>query len=682
MRALANCAADGLFSKNATEGQKFRGFMLFQKFIQGLAAAKEKDFVKYLFTRNLMKCMINQAAKEDRYVHRAAVKSLKTVVDVVEAEPSFLLTVLTELLGKHGGYVFDQRTHSKTIEKLLQYTTQGEADAIFAMLRAPIVSIKDEEDVQVEKLRRVYADYLFKICTPEKAQSEGTSEDFQSAKGNILATAVREMAVCAYTKTDGSFKPDLSEKSREYFRNRLESAFARLTKRREDYRYLCDAVASIEPSAVEMSEEIETERKAALKALKKLIKSSSKSNEQEGSLLGLALLYTITILQLYNGDPDALNTLTDLKQCSEKIQEADDAASALLIEILLSLVSQPSPMMRQITQQVFEAFTAQFSADALERLTDPLTAEENIKGQQALFSAEDEEMVDADASDDEDVEEDDEDDGDDEDEISEIGSDVEFVTLNGAGGEDEDAEEGSHEEEEEGEGDDAQAQELADLDDALAKVLRSHRLDKDEDAESSDNDSDMTDSEMMALDDKLVEVFKQRTKKSNKKKENKDAKETMIIFKHRIMDFLDIYVKKEAQNPLAFDLLLPLLELIRTTSTKDLSNKAMKVISDFSDAFKKGKSKSKTSGTDIDTTARMELLQKVLQEATRDQSHAFARAVSMCALLLATSLAAAGEVERAIDAYTSAMKDFAKGTKYQPTIFSDFTNWLQSCPKP
>lgn len=652
--------------------------MLFQKFIQGFAVAKAKNFVRHLFTRNLMKCMINQAAKEDRYVHRAAVKSLKTAVEAVEAEPSFLLPVLTELLGKHGGYDFDQRTHSKTIEKLLLYTMQDEADAIFALLRDPIASIKDEDEAQVEKLRRVYADYLFKICTPEKAQSEGAPEDSQSAKGKILATAVREMASCAYTKTDG-FSPELSEKSREYFRNRLESAFAKLTKRREDYRYLSDAVASIEPSAVQMSAEIEAERKAALKALRKLIRSSSKAGEQEGSLLGLALLYAITILQLYNGDPDALNTLADLKQCSEKIQEADDAASALLIEILLSLVSRPSPMMRQITQQVFEAFTSQFSAEALEGLTEPLTAEENLKGQQALFSAEDEEMVDADGSDD-DENEDEEEEEDDEDEISEIGSDVEFVTLNGAGQEDEDGE--GESDEEEGDGDEAQTQELADLDDALAKVLRSHRLDKDEDAESSDNDSDMTDSEMMALDNKLVEVFKQRTKKSNKKKENKDAKETMIIFKHRIMDFLDIYVKKEAHNPLAFDLLLPLLELIRTTSTKDLSNKAMKVISDFSDAFKKGKAKSKTSGTDADMSTRLELLQKVLHEATRDQSHVFARAVSMCALLLASSLAAAGEVEGAIDAYSSVMKEFAKGAKYQATIFSDFTNWLQSCPKP
>jgi DNA polymerase phi len=646
-----------LFSKNATEGQKYRGFLIFQKFLGGLAAIKDATLVKELYTRNFMKCLMNQAAKEDRYLHLAANKSLKTIEEVVESEPSFLLPTLAQLLGKHGAYDFDLRTKSKTIEKLLQVPFTEDIDGVFSLLQHPVIVVQDGDAAEAERLRRVYADYLVKICTSDKTQLSGDVNKSE-ARGVILEMAVKQLTSCAYSKNAGHFKPELSTKTREYFRNRLESAFAKLTRRQEDYGYLCNAVLAIDASAVQMSSEIEAERKAAVKALKKLVKNSQKSTKDGESTLGLALLYAITILQLYNGDPDALSTLADLKQCSEKIGEGDNDASALLIEILLSLVSRPSPMMRQITQEVFESFTSQFTQDALGRLTEPLLAEENIKGQQALFDAEDEEMLDAaedsGASNSEDEEEEDID----EDEISELGSDVEFVTLNGAAP---DAEEDS--DDEAGEGD---AQAYADLDAKLEEILGSHRLDKDKDADSSD-ESDMTDSEMMQYDQKLAEVFKHRMQKPNKKKEQQDAKETMIIFKHRILDFLDIYVKKEAQNQLAFGLLLPLLQLTRTTSTKEVGNKAVKVIGNFSDAVKKQKTKSGGSA---------ELLHDILQEATKDSSHAFARAVSTSGLLVASSI---NDVEKVMDTYYSSLKDWAlRGAAVQASLYSDWLNWLQA----
>ncbi|KAI0176827.1 DNA polymerase phi-domain-containing protein [Pestalotiopsis sp. NC0098] len=648
---------DGLFSKNATEGQKYRGFLIFQRFLSGLAAIKDSTLVKEMFSRNLMKCLLNQAAKEDRYLHLAANKSLKIVEEVVDAEPAFLLPILTQLLGKHGAYDFDLRAKAKTIEKILQASFTEDVDAVFDLLEKPIIKIKDGDDAEVEKLRRVYADYLVKICTSDKVHGDAEKT---AARGKILEKAIKQLTSYAYSKSDISFSPELSTKTRDYFRSRLESAFAKLTRRQEDYSYLCNAVLTIDASAVQMSDEIEAERKTAVKALKKLVKASTKASKRSGSSLGLALLYAITILQLYNGDADALSTLEDLKQCSEKMDEADNDASALLVEILLSLVSRPSPMMRQITQQVFESFTSQLTEDALERLTEPLMAEENIKGQQALFDAEDEEMLDV--AEGEDGSDDDDDDVE-EDEISEIGSDVEFVTLNGeAPEEDEDSDEEAEE------ADESDAQAYADLDAKLEEILGSHRLDKDKDADS-DDESDLSDSDMMEFDQKLAEVFKQRVQKPNKKKENQDAKETMIIFKHRILDFLDIYVKKEAQNPLAFGLLVPLLQVIRTTSTKEIGNKAAKVIGDLADAVKKQKKSSKTGGS-------VELLQQVLQEAGKDSSHAYARAVSASGLLLASSI---GDVEKVMDVYYASLKDWAlRGAANQASLYSDWLNWLQA----
>ncbi|KAL7629651.1 DNA-directed DNA polymerase [Parahypoxylon ruwenzoriense] len=677
---------DGLFSKNASDAQKFRGFLIFQKFLEGLAA-EHADLVRELFTRNLMKCLMNQAAKEDRYLHRAALKSLQSIEKAVQAAPEFLLPVLKELLGKHGAYDFDQRTNSKTIENLLQWATPANAWDVLKLLRDPIV-IANDNAAEIEKFRQVYAGYVSKLAIQAKPTPEASSDNDVT---NVAELGVRELAACAYS-VQPQFQPNLSEKSREVFRRLLASTIGKVMRRRDDAEYLCHAVVSVEPTAVNMSGEIQTEQSNALRAIQKLLKASKKlGSKGEGASLGLALLYAITILQLYDGAPDAVSILQDLQRCSEKMKSKEGGSSELLVEILLTLVSRPSSMMRQISEQVLEAFTSQVSPEALELLTEPLFAEENEKGYQALFENLEDEDVEMDDAEESGSEED----GDaDSDEVSEIGSDVEFLTLNGAevasdnedGDEDDESEDGN-EDDGDNEKADADAQELAELDDALAKVLGSHRLDKDKDAESSDNDSDMTDSEMMALDDKLVEVFKQRAKTAgSKKKDKKDAKESVIMFKHRVIDLLALYIKHEAANPLAFNILLPLLEVVRTTTSKPLSNKAVVTIENFSKAFKKARAthiadnddKSDESEIKIDAKERLLLMQEIHAQAARDMSHAFGRAASAASLLVASSLFADDKenIDRINAVYAQTFAECQKGkTKMQGFFFSDWVNW-------
>ncbi|KAI1466872.1 DNA polymerase phi-domain-containing protein [Daldinia caldariorum] len=665
---------DGLFSKNASDAQKFRGFGIFQKFLHGLAAGKP-DFAKELFTRNLMKCLMNQAAKEDRYLHRAALKSLQSIERAVEVSPELLLLVLNELTGKAGAYDFDQRTSTKTIENLLQWATPDNAKSVLKLLRDPILVVESASDA--EKLRQVYAGYVSKLAI----QAKPASSDNEGV--NIAELGVKELAACAYS-VQSQFKPELSDKSRETFRRLLASTIGKVMRRRDDAEYLCNAVISVEPSAVDMSGEIKAERDSALKAIRKLLKTSKKSDSKNaGASVGLALLYAITILQLYDGAPDALGILQDLESCSEKMKSKEGGSSELLVEILLALVSQQSPMMRQISEQVFEAFTSQITPEALELLTEPLLAEENQKGYQALFENledEDVEMDDAEDSGSEDEAEELDD------EISEIGSDVEFVTLNGTEATPDDEDDNEDEDEDE-DGEDEQqgeadAKELADLDDALAKVLGSHRLDKDKDAESSDNDSDMTDSEMMALDDKLVEVFKQRAKNAGKKKEKKDTKESVIMFKHRVLDLITLYLKHEAANPLAFGLLLPLLGVVHSTTAKPLANKAVAAIENFSKAFKKARAAASSDNKhelQLDATAQLALMREIHQRAAKDAAHAYGRAASTASLLVASSLvaAAAGDHVGDVNAlYAHTFTECQKGALKLPGFFfTDWVNW-------
>lgn len=116
--------------------------MIFQKYLHGFASV-DKSLVKELFTRNLMKCLINQAAKEDRYLHRAALKALQSIEKVVEAHHDLLIPILKVLMGKFGLYDFDQRTASKTLENLLQWVTPDNSKRVLKLLREPILNLKE-----------------------------------------------------------------------------------------------------------------------------------------------------------------------------------------------------------------------------------------------------------------------------------------------------------------------------------------------------------------------------------------------------------------------------------------------------------------------------------------------------------------------------------------------------------
>lgn len=336
-----------------------------------------------------------------------------------------------------------------------------------------------------------------------------------------------------------------------------------------------------------MDEDITSAKDRAISTMEKLLKKVKKAADKEKvPLQALALLYSLVIFQLYNGESEALSILDELKLCYDKLirrkdtENSDVEASEVLVELLLSFISKPSALLRKVTQHVFSAFMGEMTAGGLKLMTDVLESSESLKGQQELFDQEqaDEDEMDVDGSSDE------------------LDSDVEVIEMNGENGPTHDSDDEEDEEDDDEEEEDEDDEEAQKLDDALAKLLGTHRLDLDGKEEDSDSDADMSDSEMMALDSKLVEIFSQRKKQPNKKQEKKDAKETMVNFKSRVLDLLEIYVKKQPTNPLAFGLLLPLLQLVRATKTAQLSERAKNIIASFAKASKGAK---KEGSTDI-----------------------------------------------------------------------------------
>ena len=542
----------------------------------------------------------------------------------------------------------------------------GNATKVIKSLVDPTLLVQgDASDVikEAESRRQFLADNLSNLVR--------SSIGNESKNGDWIQTeAIPTLAQFAYGQREDC-QPLVSTKTQDLFRTRLMSAFGHLLSDIQGYSYPCDLLQTIPTDAIAMDEEIAEARDQGISTMRKILKKIKKDKAQnKAPLQALALLYSLVVFQLYNGESEAVSILDELKICYDKLirgkntDDSDADASEVLVELLLSFVSKPSVLFRKVSQHVFTAFMPEITAGGLKLITDVLESDESLRGQQELFDQEPEDI--------EDMEEDGDDDMD---------SDVEVTDMNADEGQfnghldDEDESSDDKEEDDddaEGEVEEEENDAAKQLDDALAAALGTHRLDQDADADS-DSDADMTDSEMMALDSKLIEIFSQRKKEPNKKQEQKDAKENMVNFKSRVLDLLETYVKKQATNPLAYGLLMPLLVLIRTTKTKQLADRAYGIISAFAKASKSTKETGSSNTSDL-----VKLLRAVHAEASNDMSHPFARAASSSSLLIASSLYRADKnnLEKVCKIYNDTLVRWArKEVKLQQVFFNDFVGW-------
>jgi DNA polymerase phi len=95
------------------------------------------------------------------------------------------------------------------------------------------------------------------------------------------------------------------------------------------------------------------------------------------------MLYSLAMLQLYDGDTDAPGILQDLnayqknlRRKSSKLQHAEE--SDPMLEILLSFASKPSRFFHQTGLQAFRTFSSQLSRSGLQALIRVCQSEDGI----------------------------------------------------------------------------------------------------------------------------------------------------------------------------------------------------------------------------------------------------------------------------------------------------------------
>jgi len=241
---------------------------------------------------------------------------------------------------------------------------------------------------EAELRRQLLGDYLLNMV--QKVNVLDESKDTSWVEDQALPLLAR----FAYSQ-ELECKPALSEKTRTLFRNRLMSAFAHLLSDLKGYSYPCNLLQKFSPDAVEMDNGIVGAKDQAISTLLKILKKAEKAQpEKKAPLQALALLYSLVIFQLYNGEPEAVSILDELRICYDKFirhkdtEESNVDVSEVLVELLLSFISKPSALLRKVTQHVFGAFMAEITVGGLKLMTDVLESDESLRGQQQLFDQE------------------------------------------------------------------------------------------------------------------------------------------------------------------------------------------------------------------------------------------------------------------------------------------------------
>nr|XP_057943713.1 myb-binding protein 1A-like protein [Doryrhamphus excisus] len=343
-----------------------------------------------------------------------------------------------------------------------------------------------------------------------------------------------------------------------------------------------------------------------LESVANLKKKSKKGQLAETS--AFQQLFLLIGLHLFKAPDELLDIMKDLQSCVDKAQqkkvkkkktkqaneqEAEPEWVEVLVDILLSLLSQPSRHIRQVCKTVFASICPHVNAAALTAILDVLDPERDSEEDSAFVVVEDSKKAKKKK-----VEEEKDEEMDEESDTS-----------------DDDSEEEEDESMEEQEVDQNFKMELMKVlqqKNALAAVEG-----------GSDDDDDLDDDAMMELDKSLSVLFSEQKKKMQAKKDDKAKlqKEKTLVrdFKIKVLDLVEVFVARQAGSPLVLGLVEPLLSIIDRGMTSGSEQQEQDFLRKAADIFKNQLCRSKVyCKTADDRQGELhDLLHKLMQKTQK-----------------------------------------------------------------
>ena len=374
-----------LFATSSSKERKYWGFSLFQRMIPDTPA----DSLSNLFTKNLMRCLINQLALPERYLHRAAEKSIKAIFARARSNTNTNAPLLKALLDPVNGEInFDKSTKTKTVEKLTSILNDPAFEQVVEIYQDLILRPGVEDEKIAASRRQSAVDQL--VSAVRSIQSHPTEEVLEKSECllNIRRT-LGLLAKYAYFDVDNASdhqeknpSPKISQVSRKMFRTRISSCLSSLVAKSiaEPSSFAFDLVSDIycrqesanHPKTVlNLDDHVRSVLEEAWQTLRKIHAQSGLDADEEMRFFhAIELLYSLTILQVHDEEADAVAILVELNHSFQPLLHKKMRArgSATLIEILLTFIAKPSQLFRRLAQQVFTACASELDDAALESM--------------------------------------------------------------------------------------------------------------------------------------------------------------------------------------------------------------------------------------------------------------------------------------------------------------------------
>ncbi|KAK6475399.1 myb-binding protein 1A-like protein [Huso huso] len=320
-----------------------------------------------------------------------------------------------------------------------------------------------------------------------------------------------------------------------------------------------------------------------LQSVEALHKKAKKSQNMETA--AFQQLFLLVGIHLFKTPEESVELINDLQNCLENAQEKKSkkkkaTASSeeseepqwveVMVEILLTLLSQPSRLMRQVSKTVFGRMCPHVTQRALQIILDVLDPEKDEEESGVVVTDQKDSRKQKKEKKPADNEEE-EGEGSDSSEEDSDSSDDEEV---GGGEEDEDDEEKE------------KVNENFRLE--LMKVLQGKNALDTEGAESDEEELD--DDTMMELDQNISALFSEQKKRIQAKKDEKEnmRKEKALVrdFKIKVLDLIEVFLSKQAESPLVFGIIEPLLGIIEGSMGSESSQQEQDFLRKTADIFR------------------------------------------------------------------------------------------------
>lgn len=315
---------------------------------------------------------------------------MKILLQRAESEAQAAASILDCLLSPPNGHInFDQVTKSKTIEKLIALVDISALSDVSQVL-GRLASKPGTLDHRAAASRRQLIGDLFvnlvRSKQPKDFAGDSISSCISPGAHQLLSLLVRFAYFTqddASESTQNADEPPMSQVTHDMFKTRLSSCLTYLTAKSANPAPFAFHVVSIIHTQerrkdflrplIEMEDAVGEVIGKAWKTLENICATQQTLSQEENPLLTVfQLLFSLAILQVYNGDPDAVNILDELQDGYNKLTDRMTAgcgkSSEILVEVILSFISKPSLLFRRLGQRAFSACTSDLDKIGLQSM--------------------------------------------------------------------------------------------------------------------------------------------------------------------------------------------------------------------------------------------------------------------------------------------------------------------------